>query len=265
MTSDRSRLLELVLLVSGCAGIGALLDGVPLWLAGAVLATLTAYGTFAILVRHEPRGVPVESLAPPAVAAVGALGATHLAGPGPFAVAALAAGAVLLAASVSLERRLLGPADEVSERRRNQLAQLGLLLAFFAFVGTAGAVPGGLVEPGTGPAPLDEAGLLLLAAADAIVAFLLGYRLSAVRVVTVRDAAIAGGTFAGVVAIAAAVIRALALPRLIAPALLAVVFALWSAYRAAPRSERRTMAWLWEYGLLALAGAATVAWNLLLR
>ena len=106
---------------------------------------------------------------------------------------------------------------------------------------------------------------MLLVVGDAAVAFLLGYRLAAVRVVRVRDAAFAAGTFAVVVGVAAAVLRALALPRLVGPAVLAVVFALWAAYRAAPGSERRSFAWLWEYGILSVAAALAVAWNLLLR
>ena len=264
MATDRTSILELALLASGCAAIGVLLDGLPLWLAGIALALLVAWGTFTILARHEPRGVPVEALAPPAVGAVGALGVAHLAGPGLLTVPALAVGAAAMALAVSLEVRTIGPADVIPDRRRDQHALASLVLAFLAFAGIAAAVPGGLVQGAT-QAPLDGRALLLLVVADAIVAFALGYRLSALRVTSMRSAAVAGGTFAVVVAIAAAAVRALALPRLIGPALLAAVFALWAAYRAAPGSERRTASWLWEYGVLALAAAATVAWNLLVR
>src|SRR3990172_8197785 len=63
----------------------------------------------------------------------------------------------------------------------------------------------------------------------------------------------------------AALLRALALPRLLGPAILAGIFYLWSAYRAAPGAERRSAGWLWEYLVLALALAGVVAWNLLVR
>ena len=267
MRSDRWRTSELVLLTTGAAAVGMLLGGAALWLAGVAVAALTALGAFAILYEHEPRGVPIESLAPPAVGAIGTLGLAHLAGVGVLALPALAVGGGLVAASVALERQMLGPAEGVVERRRNLLQQLSLLLAFVAFAGVAGGVPGGLAEPGGLGAtlPLNESGLVLLVVGDAAVAFLLGYRLAAVRVVRVRDAAFAAGTFAVVVGVAAAVLRALALPRLVGPAVLAVVFALWAAYRAAPGSERRSFAWLWEYGILSVAAALAVAWNLLLR
>ena len=267
MHTDRIRMLELVLLAGAAAGIGLLLNGVALWIACIALAALTALGAFVILFEHEPRGVPIELLALPVVGAVGMLGLAHLAGVGLLTLPALAVGAGLVAASVSLERRLLRPAGELLERRRNLLQQLSLLLAFVAFAGIAGAVPGGLAAPsgqGVGT-PLDPRGLVLLTVADSAVAFLLGYRLAALRMTRVRDAGFAAGTFAVVVGIAAAVVRALALPRLVGPAVLAAVFALWAAYRAAPGSERRSFAWLWEYGILSFAALLAVAWNLLLR
>ncbi len=267
MYDDRTRTIELVLLATGVAAVGMLLDGPALWLAGIGIAALTAFGAFPMLLAHEPRGVPVESLAPPAVAAVGMLGLGHLAGVGVFTIPALAGGAMLLVGTLSVERRLVPSSVEVGERRRNLLQELSLLLAFAAFSGIAGAVPGGLAEPpgSVTPLPLDQRAIVLLTVADGVVAFLLGYRLAALRVTHVRDAAFAAGTFAVVVGIAAAALRALALPRLVGPALLAVVFAIWAAYRAAPGSERRSFAWLWEYGVLAAAAAVAVAWNLLLH
>ncbi len=267
MRSDRGRTVELVLLTTGAAAVGMLLDGPVLWLAGIALGALAAFGAFAILAEHEPRGVPIEQLMPPAVAAIGTLGLAHLAGVSLLAIPALAVGGALVWASVALERRLLAPVGEELERGRNTLQQLAILVAFAGFSGVAGAVPGGLAEPaglGSSP-PLDERLLVLLVVADALVAFLLGYRLVALRMVRVGDAAFAAGTFAVVVGVSAAVLRALALPRLVGPAVLAAVFALWAAYRAAPGAERRSFSWLWEYGILSLAAALAVAWNLLLR
>lgn len=264
---DRARTFELVLLSCGAAAVGMLLDGPPLWVAAIGIAVLTAYGAFPILLAHEPRGVPVESMALPAVASIGMVGLGHLAGVGALTIPALLAGAVLVSASMAVERRLALPSGVVAERRRNVLQELALLLAFAAFAGIAGAIPGGLAEPPGSDAtlPLAEGAVVLLTVGDAVVAFLLGYRLAALRVTRVRDAAFAAGTFAVVVGIAAAVVRALALPRLVGPAVLAAVFAIWAAYRAAPGAERRSFAWIWEYGILCAAAVLAVAWNLLLR
>jgi len=267
MRSDRAKILELVALVVGVSAVGMLLDGAAFWLTALGLGIATAFASFSYLLEFEPRGVPIESLAAPTVAAFGALSAGHLVGVGWLAIPVLAGCGGLVGLSLALERRLLGPNDAVAARRRNQLVQLTLLLAFVAFAGVAGAIPGGLAEssPGVPAPPLNEGGLLQLALADAVVAFLLGYRLSAMRAPTVREAAWAAGTFAVIIAVAAAALRALAIPRLLGPAVLAVVFYLWSAYRAAPGSERRSASWLWEYGILALAAVLVIAWNVLVH
>jgi hypothetical protein len=57
----------------------------------------------------------------------------------------------------------------------------------------------------------------------------------------------------------------LALPQLLGPAILAGVFYLWSAYRAAPGAERRSVGWVWEYLILIVALAGVVLWNQLVR
>ncbi len=251
------------------AAIGSLLDGIPFWCAAIGLAGVSGWGAFSYLFEHEPRGVPIESLWFPAIAAFGTLGIAHLVGAGLLALPALALGGAALGASLALERRLLGPEDENGPRRRTQLLELSLVLAFFAFAGIGGGIPGAIVEPqapaGGSVPPLDGASLAALAVGDALVAFLLGYRLATLRTSVLREAAWAAGTYAVVVAVAAAALRALALPRLLGPALLTVVFYLWAAYRAAPGAERRSFAWLWEYGILVVAAALTVAWNMLLR
>ena len=268
MRTERSRIVELVVLAIAAAAAGIFLDGIAYWVAALGLAAATAFATFALLIEREPRGVPIESLGTPMVGAFGTLGLAHLAGVGVLAIPALAAGGGLLGVSVALERRLLGPHDEAGARRRNQLVQLSLLLAFVAFAGVAGAIPGGLADTtgaGLAAPALGEIGLVQLAALDAVVAFVLGYRLSAFRAPTVGEAAWAAGTFAAVIAVAAAALRALALPRLLGPAVLTAVFYLWSAYRAAPGGERRSFAWVWEYVILGAAAGLTVAWNLLLR
>jgi hypothetical protein len=266
---ERVRATELTLLVVVVAGIGIMVHGLPLWIGGAVLGAVTAFGALMVLAGRDPRGVPIESLAMPAVAAIGAIGAAHLAGISGTAILALAAGAALLAASLALEVRLLDPPRSADPRNPSLVLLLALVLAFVAFTGTAGAIPGAFVEPplsaGAQGPPLPVRDLALLAAGDAIVAFLLGYRLTALRVTRMRDVVWAAGTYAFLIAIASAAVRALAVPRLLGPAVLTVAFYIWSAYRAAPGAERHSAQWLWEYAILAAVAALAVAWNVLLR
>jgi hypothetical protein len=264
--TERARLLNLVALVVMAAGIALFLDGPAFWIGAALLVAVSAFGTFSLLAELDPRGVPVESLTTPAVASFVTVGLARLAGPTPAGVVALAAGAVLIGASLFLEARLLGPADRTHARRVQQLVPLVVLLAFLGFTSVAGAIYGGPADTGATPTVAGtETAIIVLALTDALVAFILGYRLAATRSASVRQAAWAAGTFAVVIGVAAALLRAIALPRLLGPALLAAIFYLWSAYRSASRAERRSGGWLTEY--LALAGAAVlaVAWNLLLR
>jgi small neutral amino acid transporter SnatA (MarC family) len=71
-------------------------------------------------------------------------------------------------------------------------------------------------------------------------------------------------TYTAVIAIAAAALRALALPLLLGPALLTLVFYLWSAYRGVPAgAASRDARWIWEVALLAVLGLVVIAWNVL--
>lgn len=266
---ERVRATELILLVVAVAAIGIMVHGLPLWIGGAALGAVTALGALMVLAGRDPRGVPIEALAMPAVAAIGTIGAAHLAGIHWTAILALAAGAALLAASLGLEVRLLDPPRSADPRNPSLVLLLALILAFVAFTGTAGAIPGAFVEPplsaGAQAPPLPVPDLALLAAGDAIVAFLLGYRLTALRVTRMRDVVWSAGTYAFLIAVASAGVRALAVPRLLGPAVLTVVLYIWSAYRAAPGAERHSAQWFWEYAILAAAAALAVAWNVLLR
>jgi hypothetical protein len=264
--TERPRLVNFVALVVLAAAIGPFLDGAGLWLGALLVCAVTAYGAFALMANVEPRGVPIEALVTPSAAAFATVTLAHGAGPSLAAPIVLALGGLLVGLSIAVEMRLLGPADAADPLRQQQLVLLVVLLAFLCFSGAAASVYGGLLGPDAGATGgQEEANLLLFVVADAVIAFLLGYRLAAARSPTVRAAAREAGTFAVIIAVAAALIRAIALPRLLAPALLAAVFYLWSAYRAASRAERRSNAWLWEYLALAGAAALAVAWNLLLR
>ena len=129
-------------------------------------------------------------------------------------------------------------------------------------------VPGGLVQPtadgGVTP-PIPETDLLILAAGDAAIAFLLGYRAAALRLATLRDALWSAVTYAAAIAIGAAALRAMAIPRLMGPALLTLAFYLWDAFHGASPARRRDINWIWQTVLLAALGVIVVAWNLLLR
>ena len=268
MRSERSRSLNLVTLVTALAACGLIVATNAVWPVAALVAGATAVGTFLLLAELDPRGVPVEALATPVVAAGALTGLAAFVGVGALSLPLLATGAVLVGAALTLERRLLGPADATHSRARQQLMPFTVLLAFVGFAAVAASVPGGLVEPQTGQqgaGGLDEGGLLVLALADGLIAFLLGYRLAALQAPSIIEAAWAAGTFAVVVGAGAALLRAVALPRLVGPAILAAIFYLWAAYRQASGAERRSEGWLWEYLALAGAAALAVAWNLLLR
>lgn len=268
MRTERSRAVNLAVLLVLLAAVASLLEGPAVWLGAIIVGATTAFCAFLFLADLDPRGVPVETLATPVVAAVALVGMAHLAGVEPALGAILVGGGLLLVATLLLEARLMGPADAARARRERQLVPVVVLLAFVGFASVAGAIYAGLASPlpgSTEPAAIDQGSLLLLAVADGVIAFLLGYRLAAVRAPDLIEAAWAAGTFAVVTGVAAALLRALALPRLLGPAILAGVFYLWSAYRAAPGAERRSAGWIWEYLVLTLALAGVVAWNLLVR
>ena len=115
-----------------------------------------------------------------------------------------------------------GPHDGLDEHGRTAVLVTTLLVAFLAFTGVAATVPGGFAQPGAdgaGGGALPEGDLLALAIADGVIAFLLGYRASALRVLNARDALISALTYAAAIAIGAAAVRAMAIPRFLGPAL----------------------------------------------
>ena len=233
-----------------------------------MLAARPRSATFHYLADLDPRGVPIESLAMPVVATAATAGLAHLTGPGPVFAAILVGGGVLIAATLLMEARLLGPADEIRARRERQLVPLCVLLAFLGFAAVAGSVYAGLAAPlpgSTNRRPSTSAACSLLAVLDGTIAFLLGYRLTAAREPDLLEATWAAGTYAVAIGVAAALLRALALPQLLGPAILAGVFYLWSAYRAAPGAERRSVGWIWEYLILVVALVGVVLWNQLVR
>ncbi len=249
--------------------MAAVVSGPLVWLAAALLLGAMVVGMLQLLDEVEgptaDRGVPVETLILPALAAIGCLGAIRLVPLGLAIVPAVILTAVLIDGAITIETRIAaapqGPADE----DRSVALQVMLVVAIVAFAGVAAIVPGGIagLEPAGAPiAPLGLGNLVQLALADAFVAGLLGYRAAALRGSSARGALWAAATYAIAIAIGAAAIRAMGIPRLVGPALLMFLFYLWDTLHAAPPSRRRSSRWIWETAVLVALGAAVAFWNL---
>jgi len=151
----------------------------------------------------------------------------------------------------------------------------GLLAAFGAFIGIATLGPGGfsivgppatLVPPGVaGGAAASSLQLGLLAVADGVVAFLLGYRIAALRSSNVRDVLWAASTAAAVVTITAAVLRSIDIPGLLGPSLLVLVLFLWDAIHGSAPARRQDPRRVWEAALLVVLGIVVIVWSIGLR
>jgi len=256
---------DLVFLAVAIAGLSRFADGPFLWLAAVLMLATVLLGSLQVLGEGEPRGVPVESLMLPAVAAFAAVGSLRLVPVGLLLVPALAVAGWVIDRCLALEARLEGATAPPRAEDRARVVTLSVIVAFAAFTGVAAMVPGGLVEPADGIAPGTPLGgpeLIVLALGDAITAFLLGYRLSALRLTAVRDVATSALTYAIVIAIAAGALRVIALPLLLEPALLALVFFLWDALHGTAPARRRDPRWLWEFALLVVLGVLVIVLNL---
>ncbi len=264
---------ELVIALAGIVALSRLVEGPLVWAIAALLLTAALVGSLQILADLDPTddscGVPIESLLTPSVAAVACLGAIRLIPVGLWLIPAGVATAWLIERTLSTEARILAQRHGPTAEDRTTILVEALVVAFLAFAGVAAMVPGGLAEPATGAggsaATLAEQDLLILAAADAAVAGLLGYRASALRMTNLRDALWSALTYASAVAIAAAALRAMVIPRLLGPALLTLVFFLWDAFHGAPPARRRDPRWIWQTALLVVLGIVVIVWNLGLR
>jgi hypothetical protein len=273
-TFDAAR-RDLVLLAVVVVGLSRLLDGPIAWIVAALLLGAVLLGTLAVLgtldAPDAERGVPIESLILPAVAAAGSLGAIQLVPVGVWLLPALGATALLVDRAIVLEGRLVASDVGLSDEERSSVLIAMLVTGFIAFVGVGALVPGGLagaIGPGgaTGPVPpLRAADLLVLATADALVAGLLGYRAASLRMINLRDALWSAATYAVAIAITAAALRAMALPRLIGPALLTLALYLWDAIHGATPARRRDPSWIWQTAVLVVLGILVAGWNLLIR
>jgi hypothetical protein len=271
---DRTGRRDLALLAVTVVGLSRLTEPPTVWVIAILLLAAMLFGTLQVLADEvapagQSAGVPIEALILPSVAAVGCLGAIRLVPFGLWLAPAMLLTGLLVARSLAIEARIQATEDEgLSVADRTSLLVTMLVVAFIGFTGVAAMVPGGLVQPnadgGVTP-PLSETYLLVLAGGDAIIAFLLGYRAAALRVISLRDALWSAVTYGAAIAIAAAALRAIAIPRLMGPALLTLAFYLWDAFHGASPARRRDANWIWQTLLLAALGVAVVAWNLLLR
>ena len=264
---DRPARRDLALVAVTLVGLSRLLEPPLIWLCAAALLGAMLLGTLQVLHDeaapvHAWFGVPIESVILPSVAAVACLGAIRLVPFGPWLAPALVVTWFIVERTLELESRINHGLAALTTDDRTSLLVTVLLVAFLAFTGVAAMVPGGLVLSG---GALAEGNLLVLAAGDALVAGLLGYRAASLRVNDVRDALWSALTYAAAIAIAAAALRAMEIPRLIGPALLTLTFYLWDAFISTTPSRRRDRRWLGRVALLAGLGVIVTAWNLLLR
>jgi hypothetical protein len=232
-----------------------------LLLVAVVLGTLQVFGEASATTRA--RGVPIESLIEPAVLAFGGVGALRLVPVGLLLIPAIAVVLWVLNRSLAVEARLAAATTPASAADRTAILALTIAAGLAAFAGVAALVPGGLPETGAGAgaSPTNPALVLALAAADGLVAFLLAYRVAALRSSNIRDVGWAASTGAAVVAIAAAATRTLDIPWLLGPALLVLVFFLWEAMHGGAPTRRRDPRRLWEAALLVVIGVLVVAWS----
>jgi hypothetical protein len=271
---DRTGRRDLTIAAVTVVGLSRLVEPPTVWYVAVFLLGAMLLGTLQVLADEtvrttgDGRGIPIESLILPAVAAVACVGAIRLVPFGLWLAPALLLTGFVVARCLALEARIVASPDGLDEDGRTAVLVTTLLVAFLAFVGVAATVPGGLAAPGTDGAaggPLSQGDLLALALADGAIAFLLGYRAAALRVGTIRDALLSALTYAAAIAIGAAAVRAMEIPRLLGPALLTLVFYLWDAFQGATPSRRRDGRWIWQIVLLVVLAVAVVGWNLLLR
>jgi hypothetical protein len=258
-----------VIAATTVVGMAAVLTGPGVWAAAILLLAATILGSLQVIGDVEgpagERGVPIETLFLPAVAAIGCLGVIRLVPLGLAIVPALLLTGLLIDRTLVVEARIAAAPEgpTVNERSRTLVAML--IVALVAFTGVAAIVPGGIagLEPaGSPPTALPLGDLLLLALADALIAALLGYRAAALRATSVGEALWAALTYGVAIAVGAAALRAMGIPRLIGPALLMLLFYLWDTLHATSPTRRRDPRWIWETLVLAGLGAAVAFWNL---
>jgi hypothetical protein len=248
-------------------------DGPAPWVIGGLLFGAMLLGALEVFgdadLTTRVRGVPIESLLDPAVLAFGAVGVLHLVPIGLLEVPAVVALVWLLLRALALEARLARASTPPSAADRTAVLGMTMVAGLAAFAGAAALLPGALPDPGAvtgGPVPPATPSLIVgLAALDGLIAFLLAYRVAALRSTSIRDVGWAASAAALVVAIAAAALRTLEIPGLLGPALLVLVLFLWEAMHGGAPARRRDPRRIWETVLLLALGLVVVIWAVGLR
>jgi hypothetical protein len=240
------------------------------WLVGIFVAVGAAFGAFQLFGEEEPRGVPVESLITPGLVALAIYAAVPAAvwlgvHPALALVVIVAAGLVLMRTALDAELPFVRLGGVTAAGDRRTVEALLLAAAFLCFIGVAATLPGGwplpeLDHPG---GPLVDS-VVAIGVADAVIAFFVGYRLTALSG-SVAAVGWASGTYGVLVGAAAVLFRWLAIPGLMGPALLAVVLYLRSILRLRSAPPDRAVRWQLEAVVLGLVIVAVVAYQLLAR
>jgi hypothetical protein len=265
-TGDRGLVVTAMIVI----GLTRFVDGQLAWAMAALLLGAMLLAGLQVIGDSDPAaqtaGVPIESVLLPAVAAVAGAGALRLVPIGLLLIPVLAAVAWFIGLTLATEFRLARSTTPPSSADRTAVLVQSLVAAFGAFVGVAILVPAGLPDAVRGVTPAaTSADLALLALVDGLIAFILAYRIAALRTSNVRDVGWAASTAAAVVAIAAASFRTIEIPSLLGPALLVLVLFLWDAIHGGARSRRRDPRRRLETVLLVVLGLVVVGWSLSLR
>lgn len=262
---------DLAIAVAVVVGLSRFAPDGFVWPIAVVLLAAVFLGGLQVVAEADPAassaGVPIESLMLPAAASVATLGAIRLVPIGiPLAVAVVLVG-VLVGLALVTELRLAGASGPASSADRTVVLIQVLIIGFLGFAGVATLVPGGLPAPGevAQPARADVLPLMSHAVADGLVAFLLGYRVAALRSSSLRHVVWFAVTAAVVVAIAAVALRAVEIPRILGPALLVLVFFLWDAIHSGGPVRRRDPRRAWEMALLAVLAIVVIGWSIGIR
>jgi hypothetical protein len=265
---------ELLVAAVAVLAVGRLVDASVAWVIALLLAAVVILGTRAAFRAADPEAsatVPPETGLVAGVLAAGLL-LVGRALPADWAyVAGLAIAAVLLLVAVLAEGRAV--AYGATAAGRAPILAVSVMAAFVGFTAAAGLVASGLsIEAGAPPGELNagvgglsDAGLIVLAAADALIALVLSYRLARLLPAPPRAALAGAASSAAVVALAVGLLRAIAVPLALGPVLLTIVFVLWDSVRSSSVALRRDPRWIWQLGLLGVLGIVVVGWNLALR
>jgi hypothetical protein len=258
---------ELVLVATLLVGLSALVDPADAFVLAGLLPVAVLLAGLGVLKTSGAPSRPYAALLLPAVLTGAAAAGVHLVPAGLWLIVAVAAFAIVLDRVVELESRIVLQVSGASESDRSQVLAAAVFTAFLAFTGVAALIPGGMPEPAGSPvagsSTMTQGWLAVLALGDALVALVIGWRISALRFGAPLGVARSAITYALVIAISAGLVRAIDLPRLVGPAVLALVFYLWDAQHASAPARRRERRFVLEMLLLAGLAVLVVTWNAL--